>query len=69
MITRSDGTLYRNPSIGPIVVNRTLDEAIVCRRSASRYDFMIADDPYLNDLSKLTELNHGRAYSLPPRPR
>ncbi len=65
MITRSDGSIYKNPfGLDPVVVNRTLDEAIVCRKKGIPITtFMITDDPYLQQfVKKLTELNHGRAY-------
>ena len=65
MITRSGGQLYRNPiGLDPIIVNRTLDEAIVCRKKKIPITtFMVTDDPYLqNFVRRLTELNHGRAY-------
>ncbi|MGB5106926.1 MAG: VWA domain-containing protein [Candidatus Zixiibacteriota bacterium] len=65
MINRSDGSIYKNPfGLDPIVVNRTLDEAIVCRKKKIPITtFMIAEDPYLQQfVQKLTELNHGRAY-------
>lgn len=65
MITRNDGSLYRNPfGLDPVVVNRTLDEAIICRKKGIPITtFMIADDPYLQRfVEKLTELNRGRAY-------
>ncbi len=69
MITRSDGSQYKNPfGLDPIVVNRTLDEAIVCRKKRIPITtFMIAEDPYLRRfVQKLTELNHGRAYFASP---
>lgn len=65
MINRSDGSIYKNPfGLDPIVVNRTLDEAIVCRKKKIPITtFMIAEDPYLQQfVQKLTELNRGRAY-------
>jgi uncharacterized protein with von Willebrand factor type A (vWA) domain len=65
MITRPDGTIYKNPfGLDPVVVNRTLDEAIVCRKKGIPITtFMITDDPYLQQfVKKLTELNRGRAY-------
>lgn len=65
MINRSDGSIYKNPfGLDPIVVNRTLDEAIICRKKKIPITtFMIAEDPYLQQfVQKLTELNHGRAY-------
>lgn len=65
MINRSDGSVYKNPfGLDPVVVNRTLDEAIICRKKKIPITtFMIAEDPYLQQfVQKLTELNHGRAY-------
>ncbi len=65
MITRSDGTPHKNPfGLDPLVVNRTLDEAIICRRKRIPITtFMVADDPHLRRfVQTLTELNHGRAY-------
>ncbi len=65
MVTRKDGSLYKNPfGLDPIVVNRTLDEAIICRKKRIPITtFMITDDPYLQRfVQKLTELNRGRAY-------
>lgn len=65
MINRSDGSIYKNPfGLDPVVVNRTLDEAIICRKKKIPITtFMIAEDPYLQQfVQKLTELNHGRAY-------
>lgn len=69
MITRNDGSIYKNPfGLDPIVVNRTLDEAIVCRKKGIPITtFMITSDPYLQRfVQKLTELNHGRAYFASP---
>ena len=69
MITRSDGSYYKNPfGLDPIVVNRTLDEAIICRKKRIPITtFMIADDPYLRRfVQTLTELNRGRAYFASP---
>lgn len=65
MITRSNGSIYKNPmGLDPMIVNRTLDEAIICRRKRIPITtFMIAHDPYLQQfVAKLTELNRGRAY-------
>lgn len=69
MITRRDGSVFRNPfGLDPVVVNRTLDEAIICRRKRIPITtFMIAEDPYLRKfVEKLTELNKGRAYFASP---
>jgi uncharacterized protein with von Willebrand factor type A (vWA) domain len=65
MITRPNGQLYRNPmGLDPIIVNRTLDEAVICRKKKITITtFMVTDDPYLqNFVKRLTELNRGRAY-------
>ncbi len=65
LIRKNDGREYRNPvGLDPIIVNRTLDEAVVCRKkSITITTFMITDDPYLQEfVKKLTELNRGRAY-------
>jgi uncharacterized protein with von Willebrand factor type A (vWA) domain len=69
MITRSDGSVYRNPyGLDPKVVNRTLDEAIACRRKRIPITtFMIAQHPELQRfVEKLTRLNKGRAYYSSP---
>ncbi len=60
-----EGRLYKNPfGLDPKIVNRTLDEAVLCRRRGiSITTFMVAEDPWLVDfVEKLTRLNHGRAY-------
>jgi len=65
MITRPNGQLYKNPiGLDPRIVNRTLDEAVICRKKRIPITtFMITDDPYLQSfVERLTELNHGRAY-------
>ena len=65
MIRRRNGSMYKNPvGLDPIIVNRTLDEAIICRKKRIPITtFMITKDPYLQDfVAKLTELNKGRAY-------
>jgi len=65
MITRANGQLYRNPmGLDPMIVNRTLDEAVVCRKKKIPITtFMVTDDPYLQRfVQRLTELNKGRAY-------
>lgn len=65
MITRANGQLYKN-SVGldPMIVNRTLDEAVICRKKKIPITtFMVTDDPYLQRfVQRLTELNKGRAY-------
>jgi len=65
MINRRNGSIYKNPiGLDPVIVNRTLDEAIICRKKKIPITtFMITDDPYLQQfVQKLTELNRGRAY-------
>jgi Ca-activated chloride channel family protein len=65
MIRRRNGSIYKNPmGLDPIIVNRTLDEAVICRKKRIPITtFMITDDPYLQEFVKrLTELNKGRAY-------
>jgi uncharacterized protein with von Willebrand factor type A (vWA) domain len=69
MIDRPGGTVYRNPAgLDPVIVNRTLDEAVVCRRRRIPITtFMITSDPYLRQfVARLTELNKGRAYFTSP---
>ena len=69
VIRRADGRLYKNPmGLDPIIVNRTLDEAVICRKKKITITtFMVTSDPYLQQfVRKLTELNHGRAYFTPP---
>jgi uncharacterized protein with von Willebrand factor type A (vWA) domain len=69
VIRRANGQLYKNPAgLDPIIVNRTLDEAVICRRKQITITtFMVTSDPYLQQfVRKLTELNQGRAYFTPP---
>lgn len=59
------GRLYKNPfGLDPKIINRTLDEAAICRRSKIVITtFMIAQDPYLVDfVEEFTKTNKGRAY-------
>lgn len=59
------GRLYRNPyGLDRKIVNRVLDEAVVCRREGITITtFMIAHDPTLQEfVRQLTEANRGRAY-------
>ena len=69
LIAKSNGQIYRN-SVGldPVIVNRTLDEAVACRRKRITITtFMVTSDPYLQTfVKKLTELNKGRAYFTSP---
>lgn len=65
MITRPNGRLYKNPiGLDARIVNRTLDEAVICRKKKIPITtFMVTDDPYLQQfVQRLTELNRGRAY-------
>jgi len=65
MITRPNGQIYKNPvGLDPRIVNRTLDEAVICRKKRIPITtFMVTDDSYLQQfVAKLTELNRGRAY-------
>ena len=60
-----NGRLYLNSfGLDPRIVNRTLDEAMTCRREKITIStFMVTRDPYLvGFVEKLTEMNHGRAY-------
>jgi len=69
VIRRANGQLYKNPiGLDPVIVNRTLDEAVICRKKKITITtFMVTSDPYLQQfVRKLTELNHGRAYFTPP---
>jgi uncharacterized protein with von Willebrand factor type A (vWA) domain len=64
-ISESNGRLYKNSmGLDPKIVNKTLDEAVACRREKIPITtFMIARDPYLiNFVEELTRANHGRAY-------
>lgn len=48
----------------PKIVNKTLDEAVACRREKIKITtFMIAEDPYLVEFVKeFTKANNGKAY-------
>lgn len=59
------GRLYKNSfGLDPRIVNKTLDEAVACRRERIAIStFMVARDPYLIDfVQELTKANRGRAY-------
>ncbi len=61
--------IYRNTfGSDPRIVNRTLDEAVQCRRKGILITtFMVARDPLLEEfVLRLTELNQGRAYLTSP---
>jgi len=59
------GRLYKNAfGLDPKIVNKTLDEAVQCRRKRiSITTFMVTQDPYLvRFVERFTQLNKGRAY-------
>ena len=63
------GRLYKNPfGLDPKIVNKTLEEAVFCRRKGVTITtFMLATDyPLLEFVRKLTALNHGRIYETDP---
>lgn len=60
-----NGQVYKNSfGLDPRIVNRTLDEAMNCRRrNIAITTFMVAQDPALVDfVEQLTRINRGRAY-------
>ena len=60
-----NGRLYKNSmGLDPRIVNKTLDEAVTCRREKVTIStFMVARDPYLIDfVEEMTKANNGRAY-------
>ena len=60
-----EGRLYKNAfGLDPKIVNRTLDEAVACRRkNIAITTFMVARDPALVEfVEQMTRLNKGRAY-------
>lgn len=64
-IFESTGRLYKNSfGLDPRIVNKTLDEAVQCRREKIVVStFMVAQDPYLvNFVEEFTKANQGRAY-------
>jgi Ca-activated chloride channel family protein len=64
-IFEETGRLYKNSfGLDPRIVNKTLDEAVACRRENIVIStFMVARDPYLvNFVEELTKANRGRAY-------
>lgn len=63
------GRLYKNSfGLDPRIVNKTLDEAVQCRREKITVStFMVARDPYLiNFVEEFTRANVGRAYYASP---
>ena len=66
---REHGRLYKNPfGLDPKIVNKTLEEAVQCRRKRITITtFMLATDyPLLDFVRRLTALNHGRIYETDP---
>lgn len=64
-IFEDNGRLYKNSfGLDPRIVNKTLDEAVQCRRERIVIStFMIAQDPYLvNFVEEFTKANQGRAF-------
>lgn len=64
-IFTEDGRLYKNSfGLDPKIVNKTLDEAVACRRDKIKITtFMIASDYYLrNFIEEFTAANNGTAY-------
>jgi uncharacterized protein with von Willebrand factor type A (vWA) domain len=64
------GKLYKNPyGLDEKIVNRTLDEANLCRRNKIVVTtFMVAEDPLLVDfVDQFTKINQGRAYYTSPQ--
>ena len=60
-----EGRLYKNSwGLDTKIVNKTLDEATICRRKGIVIStFMVAEDYHLvNFVQRLTEINQGRAY-------
>jgi len=60
-----EGRLFKNPfGLDEKIVNRTLDEATLCRRRGITITtFMVAQDSWLVDfVEQLTRINRGRAY-------
>jgi Ca-activated chloride channel family protein len=66
---REGGRIYQNPfGLDRRIVNKTLEEAAVCRRKRIPITtFMVADDPLLvRFVEELTRVNRGRAYYTQP---
>ena len=60
-----DGRIYKNSfGLDPRIVNKTLDEAVACRKDKIKITtFMIAQDYYLvNFIEEFTKANGGKAY-------
>ncbi len=61
----TDRRIYKNSfGLDPKIVNKTLDEAVACRREKIKITtFMIAQDPYLiRFIQDFTKANNGKAY-------
>lgn len=57
--------IYKNSfGLDPMIINKTLDEAVACRREKIKITtFMIAQDPYLiRFVEEFTKANQGKAY-------
>ena len=68
LVRRRNHEIYKNSfGLDPYIVNRTLDEALICRKKKIVITtFMVTSDPYLQSfVYKLTQLNRGRAYFAP----
>ncbi len=68
VVQRHTGELYENSfGLDPYIVNRTLDEALICRKKRIVITtFVVTSDPYLQGfVRRLTKLNRGRAYFTP----
>jgi len=64
-LTEESGRIYKNSwGLDPRIVNKTLDEAVACRRDGiSIATFMVAQDQYLVQfVEDLTRSNQGRAF-------
>jgi Ca-activated chloride channel family protein len=64
-IFEPSGRLYKNPyGLDPKIINKTLDEAVQCRRERITVStFMLAKDPMLVDfVEEFTKANQGRAF-------
>jgi len=63
--SKNDRRIYKNSwGLDPKIINRTLDEAVACRRDKIKITtFMIAQDPYLvRFIQDFTKANNGKAY-------
>lgn len=64
-LTMENGTIYKNSwGLDPMIVNKTLDEAVACRRDGIAIStFMVASDSWLvKFIEDLTKANKGRAF-------